>query len=204
MEENNEEKVVNKSSGLATAGMVLGIVAICISFISFFEIITEVCALLAFIFSIISLIKKASKGQAIAGFILSILSVVIIVNRHIAYKRTVETITAGISGVTNSITDSWGKITNTITDSVNKVQESLKVDENSIDKMTMDKFNKITTGMTYEEVTKIVGSEGKLSTESSYGGYSFKMYVWEASNGIASASVSFTNGKVSAKSQLGL
>lgn len=70
--------------------------------------------------------------------------------------------------------------------------------------MTMEKFNKIKTGMTYKEVVKIAGEEGTLSTESSYGSQSMKIYYWYASNGISNATVSFTNGKVSGKSQIGL
>ena len=226
-----------KSSGLATAGMVLGIVAICISFISFFDFITEVCALLAFIFSTISLIKKSSKGQALAGLILSILSVVVIANRYIAFRKTINTITSGVNDITTSFADGLDKITNSLTDGTEKISGSLSegaekltdsltdsagkitgtlsegaeiisnvfaLSELSPDKMTLDKFNQIEVGMTYEQVVEIVGFEGKLSTESNIGDYSIKTYIWEASNGIANALVSFTNGKVSSKNQIGL
>lgn len=72
------------------------------------------------------------------------------------------------------------------------------------EKMTLEKFNKIETGMKYEEVVKIAGEEGTLSTETSYGNQTMKIYYWYASNGISNATVSFTNGKVSGKSQIGL
>lgn len=72
------------------------------------------------------------------------------------------------------------------------------------EKMTLEKFNKIKTGMTYKEVVEIAGEEGTLSTESSYGSQSMKIYYWYASNGISNATVSFMNGKVTAKSQIGL
>ena len=35
------------------------------------------------------------------------------------------------------------------------------------EKMTLEKFNKIETGMTYQQVVDIIGEEGTLSTESS-------------------------------------
>lgn len=72
------------------------------------------------------------------------------------------------------------------------------------EKMTLEKFNKIETGMTYQQVVDIIGEEGTLSTESSYGSQSMKVYYWYASNGISNATVSFMNGNVTAKSQIGL
>jgi len=71
-------------------------------------------------------------------------------------------------------------------------------------KVTLEKFNKIETGMTYQQVVNIIGEEGTLSTESSYGNQSMKVYYWYASNKIANATVSFMNDKVTAKSQVGL
>ena len=71
-------------------------------------------------------------------------------------------------------------------------------------KVTLEKFNKIETEMTYKQVVDIIGEEGTISTESSYGNQSMKVYYWYASNRIANATVSFMNGKVTAKSQIGL
>lgn len=71
-------------------------------------------------------------------------------------------------------------------------------------KMTLEKFNKIETGMTYQQVVDVIGEEGTLSTESSYGNQSMKVYYWYASNGISNATISFMNDKVTAKSQVGL
>lgn len=70
--------------------------------------------------------------------------------------------------------------------------------------MTLDKFNQIQTGMTYQQVVDIVGAEGTLSTESSYGSASMKIYYWYGSDGISNAAISFENGKVSGKSQIEL
>ena len=67
------------------------------------------------------------------------------------------------------------------------------------EKATLEKFN-----MTYQEVVDIMGEEGTLSTESSYGSQTMKIYYWYASNGISNATISFMNGEVSAKSQIGL
>lgn len=72
------------------------------------------------------------------------------------------------------------------------------------EKMTLEKFNQIETDMTYEKVVSIAGEEGTLSTESSYGNQTMKIYYWYAKDGISNATVSFMNGKVTAKSQIGL
>ena len=200
MAENTEAK----KSGLGTAGMVLGIIAICFSVIPIINYFSVVLGVLATIFSAVALIKKTSKGQAIAGLVLGIVSVIFVVQSYVALKEAVNTVSSGFGEVTNSFTNGLNQITDSISEGVNKIQDTITVDENSPDKMTMEKFNKIETGMTYEQVVAIVGSEGELSTESSYGSYSMKIYSWKASNGIANATVSFTNGKVSGKSQIGL
>lgn len=69
---------------------------------------------------------------------------------------------------------------------------------------TLEKFNQIQNGMTYKEVTDIIGCEGTLSTESSYGNSSMAIYYWYAKNGISNMNVNIMNGKVTAKAQLGL
>lgn len=87
-------------------------------------------------------------------------------------------------------------------------QNSTTQTENNItvtqEKVTLEKFNNIETGMTYQQVVDIIGEEGKLSTESAYGDQSMQIYYWYSTNGISNATVSFMNGKVTAKSQIGL
>lgn len=69
---------------------------------------------------------------------------------------------------------------------------------------TLDIFNQIEIGMSYEEIVQLVGAEGTLSTESGYSNQTMKVYYWYSSNGISNMTISFMNGKVSAKSQIGL
>lgn len=86
----------------------------------------------------------------------------------------------------------------------NTSQTSTNSTEVQQQKVTLEKFNKLETGMTYKQVVEIIGEDGTLSTESSYGDQSFKVYYWYSSNGISNATVSFSNGKLTAKSQIGL
>mgnify|MGYP001625167081 CR=1 FL=1 len=70
--------------------------------------------------------------------------------------------------------------------------------------MTMDKFNEINNGMSYDDVKNIVGCDGTLSSEASSGDQSIKIYYWYAKNGISNANFSFQNDELVAKAQVGL
>ena len=84
------EKVENKKSGLATAGLVLGIIGICLSFIPILNNASFFLGILAVIFGIIPLIKKASKGKAIAALILGILSIVITLSLQSSWSESLD------------------------------------------------------------------------------------------------------------------
>ena len=73
--------------------------------------------------------------------------------------------------------------------------------------ISLYEFDRIKTGMTYSEVVEIVGVEGTLMSEVDIGfeEYATKMYSWEG-NGYkgSNATVTFQNGKVVSKAQIGL
>ena len=72
--------------------------------------------------------------------------------------------------------------------------------------ITAEKFNAIETGMTYDDVVNIIGSEGELSSQVDIGGdeYKTEIYVWYGAVPGSNANVTFQGGKVVAKAQLGL
>ena len=72
--------VETKKSGLGTAGLVLGIIGICTSFIPIINNLSFIMGVLAVIFGIIALAKHDSKGKTIATIILGILAIVITLN----------------------------------------------------------------------------------------------------------------------------
>ncbi len=86
----------------------------------------------------------------------------------------------------------------------NNYKNTIPSEENRENKITLEKFNQIENGMTYEEVVSIIGEEGTLSTESSYGNQTMRIYSWYASDGISNATITFMNGNVKGKSQIGL
>lgn len=85
------------------------------------------------------------------------------------------------------------------------VQKELSGVSDETEFITLNEFNKIKNGMSYDEVCEIVGSEGTVSSESGSGQYSLKIITWYG-NGTAgsNANVSFTNNEVSGKAQVGL
>lgn len=70
---------VPRGNGLGTAGMVLGIVSTCISWIPAINVIVFVTGFLGLIFSIVGVCRRnvSGKGKAIAGIILSAIALVI-------------------------------------------------------------------------------------------------------------------------------
>lgn len=70
--------------------------------------------------------------------------------------------------------------------------------------ITMDEFNAIQTGMSYEEVIEIIGSDGTASSEVSLGDITTKIYIWYGKDGASNANVTFVNGEVTAKAQFAL
>ncbi len=131
----------NKSSGLSTAGMVLGIIAIVLSFIPIVNNVAFVLAVLAFIFGIIALAKKQSKGKAITAIILAVLSIVITLSMQAIFSNALKSVT----------TDNNTQSTTQQTSSEVKPKLTLN------DGWSLDKSNPY--------ITKVVGSVANNSDE---------------------------------------
>lgn len=69
---------------------------------------------------------------------------------------------------------------------------------------TADKFDQIQTGMSLDEINGIMGESGAMSSESLIAGVDSSIYVWQGTSLGTNCTVSFTDGAVSAKSQIGL
>lgn len=97
-----EEK---RKNGFGTASLVLGIIAICFSFIPLINYISFVLGTLAIIFAIISLSKKASKGLAIAGLILAIIAVYMAYAMHKGVETAVGELSNAIGNGNTEIVE---------------------------------------------------------------------------------------------------
>lgn len=69
--------------------------------------------------------------------------------------------------------------------------------------ITLAEFDQISTGMTYEQVTTVVGSPGTVSSEMNTPGMASKSYKYDGGT-VSTAIVTFSDGKVQTKTQFGL
>ena len=157
-----EEK---KKSGFATAGLVLGIIAICFSFIPVVSYVSFVLGALAIIFSIVALAKKASKGMAIAGLIVAVIAVFMAYNMHKGLEKAVDEIGNALdNSKTETLEYNQGDAA-TLGDSVIKVTKVERSQGNDWDKPKSGK----------EFVIITVSIENKGSGKLSYNPYDFKL-----------------------------
>ena len=95
-----------------------------------------------------------------------------------------------------------------LADEVKKHEDNIKkleAERRASMTMTMDKYNRIEMGMTAEEVKGIVGSLGKVMSESDVAGYKTVIVTFEGNGSIGSnANITFQNGRVMSKAQVGL
>lgn len=69
--------------------------------------------------------------------------------------------------------------------------------------VTLANFNKISTGMTYEQVVEILGSKGKVMIEKEISGTKNIVYIWEGEP-LTNITAMFIKGKLNSKNQIGL
>lgn len=100
----SENKKVEKS-GLATAGFVLGIIGVVLSFIPIINNVAFFLGILSLIFGIVSLIKKAGKGKAIVATILGILSIVITLMMQSAASAVIDEVDKELDKMTGDSTE---------------------------------------------------------------------------------------------------
>ena len=94
-----------RKNGFSTAGLVLGIIGICTSFIPIINNLSFVMGVLAIIFGIVALVQKASKGKIIAVIILGILSIVITLNSQKTLSDSLDAISNDLDKATGSSTE---------------------------------------------------------------------------------------------------
>lgn len=70
--------------------------------------------------------------------------------------------------------------------------------------VTMANYNRLSTGMTYEQVVAILGKEGTELSSNDIAGYQTVMYQWEGDSFASNMNAMFQNGKLMQKAQFGL
>lgn len=93
-----------QKSSLCTAGLVLGIIGVCTSFIPIINNLSFVMGILAVIFGLVS-IKKAGKGKMIATVILGILAIIITLNAQKAVSDSLDALSEDLDTATGENTE---------------------------------------------------------------------------------------------------
>lgn len=70
--------------------------------------------------------------------------------------------------------------------------------------ITKEKFDKIETGMSYDQVKEIIGGDGDTLSESEISGIKTSVLMWYGEDGISNANIMIQDGKVISKAQAGL
>ncbi len=94
-----------KKSGFATAGLVLGIIGICTSFIPIINNLSFFMGIIAIIFGVIALIKKAGKGMTITAIILGILAITITLNTQKAVSDSLNEVSSNLDKMAGNSTE---------------------------------------------------------------------------------------------------
>ncbi len=119
-----------------------------------------------------------------------------------------EQSTTEVSGITTKIyeweSDGFGAATVTFENDkvVNKTQ--VGVGDGSSVQITMDQYNQVQTGMTYDQVKQIMGGDGELTSDTKVAGHTSQLYTWSGKSAGSNATVTFTDGAVDSKAQIGL
>lgn len=138
------------------------------------------------------------------------------IKEGMTYKQVVKIIgsegeqqsTSSYGGITASsyqwTSDDWGTAVVMFENKKVVSKAQYGVGESTDVTITKAAYKKIKSGMTYDEVIKAVGGEGELTGSSKVAGYTTKIYTWNGSSAGANATVTFQNGKVQSKAQVGL
>ncbi|MFR2787476.1 MAG: DUF4190 domain-containing protein [Clostridia bacterium] len=97
---NNEQ---TEKSSLCTAGLVLGIIGVCTSFVPIINNLSFIMGVLAVIFGLVS-IKKAGKGKMIATIVLGVLAIIITLNAQKTLSDSLDDISKNLDTATGKNT----------------------------------------------------------------------------------------------------
>lgn len=139
-----------KKSGFTTAGLVLGIIGVCTSFIPIINNLSFVLGILAIIFGVIAFIKKASKAKVIAVIVLGILAIAVTINSQKELSDAIGTMTGDKTQeiLANSVDVTFGNF------EVNKGQYTTNT------KLTVKVTNKTSENKSFNIQVEAVNSDG--------------------------------------------
>jgi hypothetical protein len=137
-------------------------------------------------------------GEIRGEFMKNSLTLVLITLLFVALGCSLDKLTGKKDEVPTPVPESTAT---TETDSGDK-KDTAATDTASGD-LSMDKFNKIELGMSYDKVKEVMGSEGNQTSMNKSGSFESASYDWKGDK-YARISVRITNGELTYKSQSGL
>lgn len=159
-----------KKSGIATAGLVVGIIGICLSFIPIVNNAAFVLGVLAVAFSIVGFVKKASVGKSVAAVILGVLAIVITLVMQNVFVKAVDDAFDGLSSSFDNITgENTEKITEKYVDVTFGEFEVDKSDFLTESKLTVTVKNKSDKKQSFSIDIEAVDENGtRIETDTVY------------------------------------
>jgi len=112
-----EEK---KNSSFATASMVLGIIAICTSFIPIINNLSFFLGILALIFGIVAIVKKSKLGKCLTGIILGVLSIVITLALQSSWSKSLNQLSNDLNKTIDDTNKTFNEMSGKSTDEILK------------------------------------------------------------------------------------
>lgn len=150
-----------KKSGLATAGLVLGIIGVCTSFMPLINNLSFVMGVLSVVFGLIAILKRASKGKAVASLILGVLAIVFTLQAQASLSKAMDEAFSTFEEDMNAAFEEFDNSMNTI--SGGKTDEILA---NSLD-VAIGEFQ-VTDGEYWDETKLEVKLTNKGNEKSSF------------------------------------
>lgn len=179
-----DKQLSQEKSGLATAGMVVGIIGICLSPLPIINNVAFILGALALIFGLVGIAqtkdgKKSGRGKAITGVVLGILSVAIVIMTQQAFSSAIDKATSSNDSSSTQTTE-----------------EAPKWDAEAA-------YAKINNGMTKAETEQVIGkkAENCYESQSEYIGKMDACTYGNVFSGEGSFTVTYSQDRVSSKSK---
>ena len=109
----------------------------------------------------------------------------------------------GGAGASNQGTDTTTSSQEVSNSSNESVANDTSTEQENI-RVTLEQYNQVQDGMTYDDVVSIFGGKENSSSESEIAGIKSEVKTWSGNGTFSVVSIGFTDGKVSSKSQTGL
>lgn len=170
-------------SAMGIAGFVIGLVALCTSFLPIINNFSAILAVIGFVFAVVGFVAcvrgtKEGKGLAIAGLIICIVSVVVVLVTQSMYVKAIDSATSGASVTSTSQSGSATSSNDSAASSQSTEDLAVGTTATLSNGLTVT-VNSVTSGLANyngEEFTSVSVTYTNTGKDT----VSFNMYDWKA------------------------